>query len=69
MFTLIYSSVYTEYPIDTCKTLEDAQRVCKDRLGMRDLKFGQDDAGMLYTAIGDGLGGIAIISLQEVSEP
>jgi hypothetical protein len=65
MFALIYSSAYTEYTVDTCESVEEAERLCKDRCGIRNPKFGQNDAGVLYT-IGYGDGGIVLLSLQEV---
>lgn len=66
MFALVYSSAITEYTADTCATVEEAERVCKDRFGMHNPKFGQNDAGVLYTlAYGDD--GIIVLSLQEVA--
>lgn len=66
MFALVYSSAYTEYTVAPCETVEEALKLCKERFGMKTPQFGQDDAGVLYTAMGDGLGGIAVISLREV---
>jgi hypothetical protein len=65
MLALIYASAYTEYTVSPCETVEEAERVCMDRFGMRNPRFGQTDAGILYTvAYGDE--GIIVLSLQEI---
>lgn len=65
MFALIYSSAYTEYTVGSCATVEDAARVCADRFGVRNPRFGQTDEGVLYTVAHDG-DGIVVLSLQEI---
>lgn len=65
MFALIYSSAYTEYTVSPCATVEDAARLCEDRFGMRNPKFGQTDGGVLYTVTYDG-DGVIVLSLQEI---
>lgn len=68
MLALIYSSQSTEYTVDTCDSVEEAERVCKDRFSMRNPKFGQTDEGRFYTLTHDGVG-IVVLSLHEVDEP
>lgn len=65
MFALIYSSQFTQYPVDTCQTIEEAERVCKERFNMRNPKFGQTDEGIFYT-LGYGDEGVIVLSLQEI---
>lgn len=65
MFALIYSSALTEYTVDKCTDMEDAARVCKDRFGIKNARFGQTDEGVLYTLTWDGMG-IVVLSLREI---
>lgn len=51
MYKLVYESPYTAYTAGEYLTLEDCQRACKTRYGLRNEVFGQDDEGTLYTAL------------------
>jgi len=57
MFALIYSSPYTEYTVENVSTVEEAERLCRERFGLRNSVF--------YT-IGYGDEGLILLSLQEI---
>jgi hypothetical protein len=65
MFALIYSAAYTEYTVEIVSTVEEAERLCRERFGLRNSKFGQTDEGVFYT-IGYGDEGLILLSLQEI---
>ncbi len=67
MYTLVYSSAYTEYKAAQVATLEEAEDVCRVRYGVHNPKFGQNDAGMLYTVAYDE-DGIVMLWLREIGE-
>lgn len=65
MYKLVYASDYTTYEVDTYPSVEACAQDCQKRYGMRQVAFGQDDAGTLYTAL-YAEEGIVVLKLYEV---
>lgn len=66
MYQLVYSSPFTVYVVGVY-TLDECERICRERYGMTTVKFGQDDAGTLYTPFcADD--GIVVLKLYEVRQ-
>lgn len=65
MYRLVYSSSYTTYTAGEYPSLEACQRDCAERYEIRNMVFGQDDEGILYTALWAD-DGIIVLKVYEV---
>jgi hypothetical protein len=65
MFKLMYYSDFSVHPDGEYPNVDACAQDCQTRYRVKDLKFGQDDSGVLYTILYTSEG-LVVLKLYEV---